>query len=198
MFCDMQNINAQESPVITSQVKRKKVLLPQKAAMLSAVFPGMGQIYNRKYWKMPIVYAGFVGLGYGVVYNSTRYNNYTKAYQDFTDDIPQTDSYLGLVYQDWAPQTYDPVLYPDSYVPRNEQAIKELLLAGVDNFRKDRDLSFIGIAAWYMLSILDANVDASLSDYNIDDNLNLTLSPLQIAADGYIVTGVNVGLKITF
>ena len=68
--------------VVVKSVKKANPI-PQKAAMLSAVFPGLGQIYNRKYWKMPIVYAGFVGLGYGVAYNTTNYNAYVKALPGF-------------------------------------------------------------------------------------------------------------------
>ena len=198
MFLGSQSIKAQDTTLISSASKKKYTLAPQKAAMLSAVFPGMGQVYNRKYWKLPIVYAGFAGLGFGVVYNSTRYNRYIKAYQDFDDKIPETASYLEMTINDWPPEFYDPVLYPETYRLSYQAQVKEALLRGVDGYRKDRDLSFIGIAAWYALSILDANVDASLSDYNIDKNLNLTVYPLPLYVDDYFVTGVNLGLIINF
>lgn len=198
MFCDLQNINAQDTTAVTSVVKKKHILLPQKAAMLSAVFPGMGQFYNRKYWKVPVVYAGFAGLGYMVAFNSTLYNKYIKAFQDFDDKIPETSSYLALTPNGWSAEMYDPILHPESYRPRYESQVKDLLLAGVDNYRKDRDLSFIGIAAWYVLSILDANVDASLSDYDIDKNLNLAVTPLPVNVGSNLVTGVNFSLKINF
>jgi hypothetical protein len=178
LFCCLQNIEAQDTTFVKTSLKKKDTPEPQKAAMLSAVFPGMGQVYNRKFWKLPLVYAGFAGLGFGVVYNTTRYNKYIKAYQDFTDKIPETTSYVEFAPSGWASEIYDPVLHPDTYRPTYESDLKGLLIRGVDNFRKDRDLSFIGIAAWYILSILDANVDASLSDYNVDKNLNLTVTPL--------------------
>ena len=85
--------------------------------MMAVAFPGLGQIYNRKYWKIPLVYAGFGGLIYSVGFNSSNYNMYMKAYQDFTDAIQETDSYLKLIRAD--PSTYDPVLYPDTYDPSN-------------------------------------------------------------------------------
>jgi hypothetical protein len=196
LCCNLQCINAQEAAVIENGADKKFIPSPQKAAMLSAVFPGMGQVYNRKYWKMPIVYAGFVGLGLGVSYNTSKYNMYIKAFQDFTDEIPETNSYLGIA--PWDARLYDPVLYPDSYNPSMEASLKEALLLKVDQFRKDRDLSFIGIAAWYLLSILDANVDASLFDYDIDKNLDLTITPLPVNIGSYITTGVNIGMKINF
>ena len=70
---------------------------PMKATMLSAALPGFGQIYNRKYWKIPLVYGGFGALGYAVIFNSSYYNKFTRAYSDFTDNIPQTNSYLKMI-----------------------------------------------------------------------------------------------------
>ena len=165
--------------------------------MLAAVFPGLGQIYTRKYWKLPLVYGGFGALVYSVQYNSRNYIKYIKAYQDFTDQIPATDSYLKLILAN--PSTYDPVLYPDSYNPADEQYYKDGMLRMVDYYKRYRDLSYIGIAGWYLLSILDANVDASLFNYDISDNLNLTLFPVQVPMPGgYFGAGLNVGLEITF
>ncbi len=68
-----------------------------RATMLAVALPGLGQVYNRKYWKMPFVYAGFGGVIFAISYISTKYNKFMKAYQDFTDEIPQTDSYLKLI-----------------------------------------------------------------------------------------------------
>jgi hypothetical protein len=198
MFCVVQHIDAQDASVVTVSPKKKKVLVSQKAAMLSAVFPGMGQIYNKKYWKLPIVYAGFVGVGYGVAYNTTRHNKYIKAYQDFTDEIPETTSYTNYVYSNWLPENYDPVLHPDTYRPANAETIKDMLKTRIDYFRKNRDLSFIGIGAWYFLSILDANVDASMFDYDIDKNLNLTITPLPISVGTFMTTGINFNLTVNF
>jgi hypothetical protein len=167
---------------------------PMKATMLAATFPGAGQIYTRKYWKIPLVYAGFAGLGYAVAYNTKWYNTYTKAYQDFIDKVPETDSYAVLI-RGTPPEQYDPVLHPDTYNPSTAAWIQDQLLAQVDYFRKYRDLSYIGIAAWYLISILDANVDASLSDYNINENLNIALSPITIPYHNF--TGFGVGLTMT-
>jgi len=170
---------------------------PMRATMLAAVFPGLGQIYTRKYWKLPLVYGGFGALIYSVRVNSRNYIKYIKAYQDFTDQIPATDSYLKLIQAN--PDTYDPVLYPDTYKPATEQYFKDGMLRMVDYYKRYRDLSYIGIAGWYLVSILDANVDASLFNYDISDNLNLSLFPIQVPMPGgYYGAGLNFGLEITF
>jgi hypothetical protein len=170
---------------------------PMKATMLAATFPGAGQIYTRKYWKIPVVYAGFAGLGYAVAYNSKWYNTYSKAYQDFIDNIPETDSYAELIKSPPQEQ-YDPSLESDDFDPSTSAWIQDQLLAQVDYFRKYRDLSYIGIAAWYLISILDANVDASLSDYNINENLKLAVSPITIPYHSFAGLGVGLTMTINF
>ncbi|MDY0097738.1 MAG: DUF5683 domain-containing protein [Bacteroidales bacterium] len=170
---------------------------PMKATMLAVAFPGLGQVYNRKYWKIPIVYAGFGGLVYSVSFNSNNYNKMMKAYQDFTDNIPETDTYIELIT--WAdPSTYDPVLAPETYDPSTTSWVKDRLLTAVDYYKKYRDLSYIGIAAWYLISIIDAHVDASLFNYNINDNLDVEITPLQIPVPGGMGAGLNLRMVHTF
>jgi hypothetical protein len=190
-------MTAQDTTAVPAKTKRKLVLSPMKATMLSAALPGFGQIYNRKYWKIPLVYAGFGAIGYSVVFNITSYNKFIKGYQDFIDNAPETDSYKRLI-RGVEQSSYDPIVYPKTYNPSDASWVKDGLLRQVDYYRKYRDLSYMGIAAWYIISILDANVDASLSDYDISDNINLTLAPAQIP--GYFFTGVgmNVCLRIKF
>lgn len=156
---------------------RRYTIEPTRSTMFAAALPGLGQIYNRKYWKVPIVYAGFGALGYAVTFNTRNYNTFINAYKDFTDIIPETDSYLDLLGS-MDPATYDPVLHPGTYTPQNESWVKTQLLNGVDYYRKYRDLSYIGIAAWYLFTIIDANVDASLFDYDISDDLRAYLMPV--------------------
>lgn len=165
--------------------------------MFSAALPGFGQIYNRKYWKIPLVYAGFGAIGYSLVFNITNYNKFIKGYQDFTDKIPDTKSYLNLI-RFYNPEEYDPVLYPKTATASNAETIKTGLLRQVDYYRKYRDLSYMGIAAWYIVSILDANVDASLSDYEISDNINLTLVPAPMPNYYFTGIGMNLCLRINF
>jgi hypothetical protein len=170
---------------------------PLKATMMAVAFPGLGQIYNRKYWKIPLVYTGFGALIYSAGFNSSNYISYMKAYQDFKDDIKETDSYLKLILAD--PSTYDPVLYPVTAVPANTSYYEDGMLRMVDYYKRYRDLSYIGIAAWYLISIIDANVDASLYNYDVSDNLDLAVYPVQVPLPGgFTGAGLNVGLKVTF
>ena len=99
---------------------------PLKATMLAVALPGAGQIYNRKFWKIPVVYAGFGVLFYTAGFNSKNYNLYIQAYQDFTDVIPETDSYMELIPDD--PANYDPVLYPETYDPSTASYYEDGLL----------------------------------------------------------------------
>jgi hypothetical protein len=190
-------VTAQDTIAVSDISKQPGKLTPMRATMLGAAFPGFGQVYNRKYWKVPFVYAGFVALGYAVVFNSTNYVTYTKGYQDFRDLIPETDSYLDLI-KGLDPKRYDPVLYPDTYNLSDEAWVKDHLLRGTDYYKKYRDLSYIGIAAWYIITLLDANVDASLSDYDIGENINLTLAPVRIPGYYFTGAGLNMSLKINF
>jgi hypothetical protein len=165
--------------------------------MLAVALPGAGQIYNRKFWKIPVVYAGFGLLFYSAGLNSKNYILYMQAYQDFTDKIPETDSYRDVIPAD--PATYDPVLHPDTYDPSSASYYEDGLLRMVDYYKRYRDLSYIGIAGWYLLSILDANVDASLFDFDITDNLDLSFAPTLISLPGgYTGAGLSASIKMTF
>jgi len=197
LCCYPENINAQDSLAIP--LKEKKIFKadPLKATMLAIAFPGLGQVYNRKYWKVPLVYAGFGGAVFAITYNSTNYNKFMKAYQDFTDDIPQTDSYIKLI-KNAEPSTYDPVLHPGTYDPSAASWYTERMLRQVDYFKKYRDLSYIAFAAWYLFTVLDANVDASLFNYDISNNLNLQVEPVHTLKEGYAGMGMYVCLRLNF
>jgi hypothetical protein len=187
----------QDTTSIAKPVKHKIKRETLKATMMAVAFPGLGQIYNRKYWKIPFVYAGFGALIYSVGFNSKTYNSYMKAYQDFTDAIPETQSYLKLIKAD--PSTYDPVLFPKTASPASTSYYKDGMLRMVDFYKRYRDLSYIGIAGWYLISILDANVDASLFNYDISPNLDIAIFPVMMPLPGgFTGAGINVGLKITF
>ena len=165
-----------------------------RATMLAIALPGLGQIYNRKYWKVPVVYLGFGAIIYAVDYNGSRYNTYLKAYQDLIDAFKETDSYLNLNWQgEVDPNDFDQALNPSNYA-----WYKDRILRQVDYFRKYRDLSYIGIAAWYLVTILDANVDASLFNYDISDELDVEIGPAQVPIIGQTAPGINVTLRVTF
>jgi hypothetical protein len=145
---------------------------------------------------VPFVYAGFGALGYAVTYNSKNYNTLITAYKDFTDIIPETDSYIELLTS-LDPAEYDPVLHPDTYNASTASWVKTQLLNGVDYYRKYRDLSYIGIAAWYLITIIDAHVDASLFDYDISDDLKANLVPVAATFAG-LTPGITFAITKTF
>jgi len=190
-------IFAQDTISVMSRKSRTFKPEPLKATMLAVAFPGLGQVYNRKYWKIPIVYAGFGGIIYSISFNTTYHNRFMKAYQDFTDKIPETASYAEFI-RGTDPSEYDPVLHPDTYNPSTSSWVRDQLLLRVDYYKKYRDLSYIGIAAWYLLSILDANVDASLFNFDISNNLDLEVVPEQVPAPGSAGAGLHLSLKVTF
>jgi hypothetical protein len=197
LICMQQNIFAQDTLSVSNTQKHHFKAEPLKATMLAVAFPGAGQIYNRKFWKIPLVYAGFGALIYTAGFNSKHYTTFMKAYQDFTDVIPETNSYIPIIPAD--PSTYDPVLYPETADPSNTSYYKDELLRMVDYYKRYRDLSYIGIAAWYLISILDANVDASLFDFDISNNLDLTLAPIVMPLPGgFTGAGLGASLRFTF
>ena len=190
-------MTAQDTTAVSVPVRHAFKPEPLKATMMAVAFPGLGQVYNRKYWKIPFVYAGFGGLAYSVSFNTTKYNEMMKAYQDFTDKIPETNSYIKLI-KGAEPSEYDPVLFPDTYTVSNKSWVEDNLLKAVDYYKKYRDLTFIGIAAWYLITVLDANVDASLANFDVTNNLDLEVTPLQLPVPGVIGAGLNISLIFTF
>ncbi len=180
-------------PVITEKPKRY-TLEPLRSTMYAAALPGLGQIYNRKFWKVPIVYAGFGALGYAAYFNGSLYSDYINAYKDFTDLIPETNSYLKIPGMNALnPEDYDPVLHPETYNPSTQSWVSTQLLNGVAYYRRFRDLSYIGIVAWYLFTVIDAHVDSALFDYDITDDLKASLVPVNFSANG-----LSPGVALTF
>lgn len=189
------DISSDSLPVI---VKLKPVRKgdPMKATMMSAVFPGGGQLFNRKYWKLPLVYAGFGVLMYTTSLNSDNYQMYYKGFMDFTDDISETASYLEFIPD--GTLSYDPVRDPGAN-PANTALVKQRMLRLIDYHKRYRDLSIILMGVWYMATILDANVDASLMEYDVSDNLELSFYPSMINLPGRSpVAGLNLHLTMAF
>ena len=138
---------------------------PKKAIWYSLLCPGLGQLYNRRYWKLPFVGAGVIGVAYAINWNSKYYNAYTNGYRDIIDDDPSTKSYLKL-------------LPPNSNYP--EDQLVTVLKNRQQSFRRSRDLSYIGAAGVYVICILDAFVDAQLYDFDISPDLSVTPSAPRI------------------
>ena len=138
---------------------------PKRALWLAIVAPGAGQIYNRKFWKLPIVYGGFVGSIYAMQWNNMMYRDYSQAYLDLMDDDPTTQSYNQFMHLG--------AQITPSTAPRYEQLFKRRK----DYYRRYRDLSFFVLVGVYALSVIDAYVDASLSEFDISKDLSMKVSP---------------------
>ena len=141
---------------------------PQRALWLSVLCPGLGQIYNRRYWKLPIVVGAFVGLSYGASWNNRMYKDYSKAYRDVMDDDPDTRSYM-----DFFPPT---VKESDLSAAWLQKTMKNKR----DYYRRYREICVISMVGVYLLNIVDAYVDASLAHFDISPDLTLDVAPAAI------------------
>lgn len=183
-----------------SETQKKSVVVmdhsPRKASLYSAVLPGLGQAYNKKYWKIPIVYAGFGVFGYFIYFNSTHYNTYKQAYIDFIDDEMETDSYLDLIGPNVDPGSFDPSRPSDAFSRDNEEWFKTQLENNMNYYKRYRDLSIILTAGWYVFTIIDATVDAYLFTYDISDDISLRMDPKLFSMPGkYNTLGLQFSLK---
>lgn len=138
---------------------------PTRAVWLSALCPGLGQIYNRRYWKLPIVIGGFMGLGYATNWNNNMYQDYMQGYRDILDNDPQTKSYM-----DFFPPTVKEEDLDRSWLEQTFKSRK-------DYARRNRDLCIIGLVALYALCMLDAYVDASLTHFDVSPDLSVDWAP---------------------
>lgn len=138
---------------------------PKRALWLALVIPGGGQIYNRKYWKLPIVYGGFIGCLYAMNWNNTMYKDYSQAYIDLMDNDPNTKSYNSFLH------------LGTQITDSNADRYKEIFKKRKDKYRRWRDLSFFVLVGVYALSVIDAYVDAELSVFDISDDLSLRVEP---------------------
>lgn len=141
---------------------------PQRALWLALVIPGGGQIYNRKYWKLPIIYGGFMGCLYAMNWNNMMYKDYSQAYLDIMDSDPTT-------------QSYNQFLHLGQHIDSsNEERYKQIFKNRKDKYRRWRDMSFFCMLGVYALSVIDAYVDAELSEFDISKDLSLKVEPAVI------------------
>ena len=149
----------------------------QKATTLSMVCPGAGQIYNGSFWKTPIFVGGMVTMGYIIDWNNRGYQRFKLAYDLVTDgDDATVDEFNGR--------------YDESFL----QNLK-------NQYRRNRDLSIIGMVGVYLLNIMDAHIDAHMQDYDISDDLTMNISPVTttIGTTGLGAQNtLGVGLSFTF
>ena len=153
---ESEKVKAVEQPEKISPIQTGEeidMLAPSKAAFYSAVLPGLGQAYNKKYWKIPIVYAA---LGTGVYFykmNDKQYNRYRDAYKRRLAGY-QDDEFYGDV-------------------PGQPRIADDALIRAQKTLKKNKEISILVTLGLYALNIIDANVDAHLIQFNVDENLTL-------------------------
>ncbi len=138
---------------------------PTRAVWMSALFPGLGQIYNRRYWKLPIVVGAYLGLGYATSWNNGMLNDYTRAYRDIMDTDPSTKSYMDF----FPPTTREEDL--------DKTWLTNVLKSRKNFYRRNRDLCVICMIGVYLVAMVDAYVDASLSHFDISPDLSMDVAP---------------------
>jgi hypothetical protein len=167
LFLGFHSLNAQN---VQDTIKIKTTInkrSPQIAAFQAAVLPGWGQVYNKRYWKLPIVYAGFIGIGYGVYFNQQQYLFFR-------------DSYAGFV----ASGTTADLRFNQIKYLRNA-------------YRRNTELLIIVGVAWYALTIVDAVVDAHFSDFDVSDKISMKFHPtLHALPDGTASVGFGVKFQL--
>lgn len=159
----------------SSKTWQRKRHSPLKAALFSLAVPGLGQAYNKRYWKIPIVYAGFGGLSYAVYHTASNFHGYRRAYRAQVADPPDlTASYKGV---------------------SNRDALKSYR----DYYKRYLDISIICISLWHVLNIVDATVDAHLFEWNMRDDLSVSWQPALIAPPtNYSSAATGVKIQLNF
>lgn len=185
---EMDRLFADGTVTDTVPVNAKKVFVPDptKAVWYSALCPGLGQIYNRRYWKLPIVIGGFMGLGYGASWNNSMLSDYTRAYYDLMDNDPSTKSYMDF----FPPNTSEDSL--------NRTWLERTLKNRKDYFRRNRDLCIIGMVGVYLIAVVDAYVDASLTNFDISPDLSMQVAPALLQDQASIYPALGVQWAINF
>ena len=158
---------------------------PQRALWLALVIPGAGQIYNRKFWKLPIIYGGFMGCIYALTWNNMMYKDYSQAYLDIMDDDPGTASYNKFLH------------LGKVITPSEEEKYAKIFKNRKDKYRRWRDMSFFVMLGVYAISVIDAYVDAELSVFDISKDLSLKVEPAVIPnhAGGNFLDSQSLGLS---
>ena len=149
--------------------KRQKRFVPKpKMALLWSIIPGGGQIYNRKYWKLPLIATTYTGFYYAITWNHANLTEYANAFRDIKSDAPlENRSWIDFIPSNAKPEDYI-----------NNTSFHEKLKRGRDFYRRNRDLSIIFSVATYILIMVDAYVDAELYSFDITPNVSLSYHPV--------------------
>lgn len=159
---------------------------PNRAVWMSALFPGLGQLYNRRYWKLPLIIGGYMGLGYATSWNNGMLNDYTRAYRDIMDNDPNTKSYMDF----FPPNIKESDL--------DKRWLTNVLQSRKNFYRRNRDLCIISMIGVYLVAMVDAYVDASLSHFDLSPDLSMDWTPAVFAPGSWTKTSVGLCWAINF
>lgn len=191
----LQEISTQSEPTSRAVAQGKLVTLPRKRvvsstkAVLCSIIPGGGQIYNRQYWKLPIIVGAYTACYYAINWNNANLQEYATAFRDVKSKTP-------LDYDSW--KEFLPYnAKPEDYV--NNTGFHDQLRRGRDFYRRYRDMSIIVSVAVYALVMIDSYVDAELYNFDISPNLSLSYSPTVMPASStQMHSGYGVHVALTF
>ena len=174
---------AMTDSLVAGQQKKVFVPNPTTATWLALVIPGGGQIYNRKFWKLPIIYGGFAGCAYALTWNNNMYKDYSDAYRD-------------AVNENWDSSSIQDLL-PTGYLKRvSTTQLTEVLRTRKNRYRRYRDLSIFAFIGVYLLSVVDAYVDAELSNFDISPDLSMSVEPTVIDNNSHKKSGKSAGKSV--
>jgi len=162
----------------------------KKSTIYAAIFPGLGQIYNRKYWKLPLVYGSFVGCAYAISWNGSQYNGYKHAYRDFISDDSDATSWEDYRYGVYLREE------PENWTNEMKRNFSNTLKSARDFHRRNRDLSYIVTVGVYAIWIIDAYVDAQLFDFDISPDLSMRIGPVLFDCTAY--NSRSIGMQLSF
>ncbi|WP_375417740.1 DUF5683 domain-containing protein [uncultured Hymenobacter sp.] len=174
-----KQLSAADSAARTERLFGLRLTRPSKAALLAGLAPGAGQIYNKRWWKLPLVYGLLGGLGYAEYYYQTAF----REYADASDLLAEGKTVIG-----------DSLLGPRASKARSAATIQR----GVVVYRRNRDLFILYLMGGYGLTILDALVDAHLRDFDVSDDLTLHWEPALLPVPGQPLPGVGLTASLSF
>jgi Family of unknown function (DUF5683) len=175
LFCISSSAISQVTDSTQKNITKKEIAKnhsPKLAALMSTILPGAGQVYNKKYWKVPVIYAGLIALAYSIDFNEKQYNIYRVAYKCRLDTDSRNDRFVGI--------------YRDSDLNTLQKT-----------YNRYRDLSVIGASLLYILNIVDATVDAHLFSFDVSDDLSFRMQPTLINTvySNQYTTGISLNIK---
>ncbi len=170
-YWNIANYSTDDSSLAAKKLRRHS---PLYGALFSLALPGLGQAYNKKYWKIPIVYAGLGGLGYACYYTASNFIGYRNAYRAQVATVP------------------------DIYASYRGVSDAATLKSYRDYFKKNLDISAICTGVWYILNIVDATVDAHLFEWNMKDDIHLSWQPVMLNNPNYASTAPGVRVHVSF